>query len=743
MTRRRTSVIGPARASAAAGAARTDRQANAARPTPTQTSATQLREWALLAVRELSLSAALDAQQEKAQLDAVRRRWRIAHGREVGNPADSNQRSDVHRLNANRSGNILWRKRFSGEQVGWQANETSVLKYLGEVDPSSHEGLRQHVAWLGNLGRQDDKASRLSEVLTLDAGPNLDMWQDFAPTSGVGSDLLPLPLFAQPLFLAALVRQALIALEVLARHGVVHNDLKPGNLCLALPAAFKPHKGRVEGQWDLRHLPLRLIDFEIAFAPRVVRSHHAGDNANTSAFVRACHAAAIGLDAQLADAGRLHGPAHVAASQSNHEQDIAACLAAIDWGADLWSLGFMLDELCQQALGFIKTYLQAFVDRWDGGGAEHLAAQRAVAALPAQIGWLRQFASRLQAQERDVAQAGQTRLATRTALPHRHLWGELETQFTTLGPSTPHSACNFKLIDPESPLAEETGPALWDRAAAQARWAAAAFTAGASSLGRRGAVLTRKSGGQALTLAALVALPVAAWSWRAEAANFALPISQRQAAMELKTYHLNGAATSRWLARTWLALADALQPGQADAITLATLAQAPQFDNAAPMDRAVLAAVRDSHLRALVQLADRPGVAQGSAEANAIAKRLLLAVYHADSRLASQRTGSDDAVQLPYPAPLGPGTDPAFTALARLVRLQPQQLPLAALLHAHLMACHGPAAGQQDIGPSLAALMALPAGTPSRADYLAFAEAVQARLNQGQPLCLLVPAAGA
>lgn len=144
-----------------------------------------------------------------------------------------------------------------------------------------------------------------------------------------------------------------------------------------------------------------------------------------------------------------------------------------------------------------------------------------------------------------------------------------------------------------------------------------------------------------------------------------------------------------------------------------------------------------------MQLTDRPDVTLGLTDVNAIAARLLLAIYNSGNRLDSPpKTASANAPARPL-APLGAGTEPAFAALARLVELEPNTLPLAALLHAHLMACHGPAAGQPGIAPSLAALMALPAGTPSRADYLAFAEAVQARLNQGQPLCLLAPAAGA
>lgn len=194
MTRRRTSVIGAPRA---------------ARAGPEQVPPQALRQWSAAAARELVLSADGEPQQELQRLADTRRRWRIA----------------LQRLPPDSKGRVFWLKTFTQDNGAWMANETSVLKHCLHADPDGKLGLRRHVGLMKLEGQ-----SRLVEVSTLDAGPNLSMWRDFAPCTGVGQHALKLPLFSQPVFLAALVRQGLVALHALAPHRVVHGDLKPENL---------------------------------------------------------------------------------------------------------------------------------------------------------------------------------------------------------------------------------------------------------------------------------------------------------------------------------------------------------------------------------------------------------------------------------------------------------------------------------------------------------------------------------
>ena len=204
-------------------------------------------------------------------------------------------------------------------------------------------------------------------------------------------------------------------------------------------------------------------------------------------------------------------------------------------------------------------------------------------------------------------------------------------------------------------------------------------------------------------------------------------------------YRANGATAGRVLGRAWLALADSMLPGQGDATTLAVLANSPRFDKATQLDRPALAAARDSHLRALVQLADRPGAALRYPDANGVVRRLLLAIYDTGARLDSL-DAENGGLQTRPPQALGTGTEPAFSALAQLVNLQPQKLPLAALLHVHLLSCHGPASRQAEVLPSLVVLQAVPVSAPGSGHYLSFASAVELRRKGGKPLCLLMPA---
>ncbi len=794
-----------------------------------------LRHWGLRVARQLVLSGVplgtdddaairgpgdLHADQREQQQHAdVARRWQIATRQLNGNPAPTGERSSLSWFRPDGDQRYFWRKVYAQGYEHLQSNEHHVLLALGTRNRNLTGDLRQHVGWLKHLGTSGHGTSVI-QVETVDGGPNLDMWQDFAPCMGTGANALPLPLFANPTFLAALTRQALIALEALAQLKLVHGDLKPGNLCLAMPKGIDPSARLISGDLDLRHLQLRLIDFEFSFfedfprrvialrPPQVVDGQAWEYNANFSPFVHACHRAAMGL---------------------TNRHDIQRCLGAIDWGADLWALGDMLEQYALQAKEFIAAYGSAFSSAFGFNSLEHAFADQALAGLLQQCGQLLQFAEGLKAHERSAAHAGELNLPDRIDLPHQRLWLELEGLFPRLGPRAASSLCTLNFFNPsiqpgsedDAPAVGATSPAgdalrpVGERAAAPAaavpaarvlapapapvpaahdhrvllaleevlapapapvpaaaprttaaktgdpakpavlvkavagpsRWQVAwqrlhhwardtsielGLRLTSSGIQAAEALSRHRTGVVAATL--IVALPAIAWLWRADLAATALPISQRQAAGQLQAYQSKGATSGRWLGRAWLAVADTLQPGQGDAITLDAMPATPQFNIAAAPDRPALAAVRDSHLRALVQLVDRPGAALDHSQANGIAERLLLASFQASKRLEGDG-----------PVLLGSGTDAVHDALAQLRVLQPHGLPLAAMLHAHLVACYAPTKRHPEIDASLAALQRLPASAPSRTTYVDFASAMQARraaAGTSSP-CLLKPTAPA
>ena len=695
MTRRRTSVIGAPRAPQAR---------------PEQVPPQALRQWSAAAVRELVLSADGQPQQEQQRLADTRRRWRISLGRDSGNPEPSSGRSDLRRLPPDIKGRVFWLKTYTQANGAWMANEINVLTLCLNADKDGLLGLRRHVGLIKVEGQ-----SQLVEVSTLDSGPNLGMWQDFAPCTGVGQHALKLPLYCQPVFLAALVRQGLVALHALAPHRVVHGDLKPGNLCLALPegpGAWAMGKGEAQGHWNLRDLPLRLIDFEVGFAGQFNRPHHPGANPNMSPYLRACHRAAAGL-----------ANAH----------DRAEVMGGIDWGADTWALGFMLGEWVAQALAFNTAYLQAFGERWGIGSPAHAAADETVARLWVDLGWLGHFANVLQTHERPVSDAAQRRLEPRDHAPLRALWGQLEDRFAALNPSAPakSSMLGFSLIDPELPLAEEAGPSPWFAAAQRLRQQGAVLATRTARASRRALALATHRPRRLVLAALLLGLPTLAWQARGDVQHATLQLSQRWAPGPLRAFRNSGQAWQAHTGQAWLALAETLQPGQAAAITLTALGDAPVFDEHSPaIDPDALRKLRDASLRDVSQLARLSAAALAQPAANALGLRLLLATYHAGARLETTA-----------PVPLGPGTDGAADALARLHRVQGD--PLAALLQVQVLACHAPADRMAQATPSLDALLALPAGTASRSYYLAFAQFVRARIAAGQPPCLLHPAQAA
>lgn len=512
MTRRRTSVIGA-------------QHAPQGKPLEVQP---RQREWAADTLRLIVLSPSRDQQQEHQRWQDTQRRWRIAMGREVGNPADSANRSGVERLPADQYGKVFWSKRFHNSASEWQSNETSVLKFLGEADKGSTAKLRDHVAWMKEYSA-GDKGSHLNNFLILDAGPNLDMWQDFGAARDVAPDELPWPLFAQPLFLAAVVRQALVVLWNLARVKVVHGDIKPANFCLALPADWCVADGIGAGRWDLRNLPLRALDFELGYPPGSMRQPHVrkAGAVNESPYASACHLAAA-----------------LPAATDHNKNDL---LSGIDWGTDLWALGLMLDEWCGQAERFNTAYVAAFREEWGLDSDAYEAAGCAVSSLAPQLGLLRRFAGQLQAAERPLSDAGKRQLPARPDLPHVQLRGELEVLFPRLISGTGDSICHFTLIDPdplpidrESPLAEEAGPNPWLTVALRLRQKGSTLAARTSRASRSALTLVTRRPHRLVLAALLLGLPTLAWQARGDAQQLGLQLSQRWAPDPLRAFRSSG-----------------------------------------------------------------------------------------------------------------------------------------------------------------------------------------------------------
>ena len=699
MTRRRTSVIGAGRAPQAA---------------PVDVQLPALRQWAAMAVRELVLSADGDPQQELARLADTRRRWRIAHGREKGNPETDSGRSTLERLAPDNKGIVFWRKQFSGASSAWKTNETDVLKRCMDVDPQ-RATVSRHVTRMTLAGQ-----TRMLEVTTRDAGPNLGMWQDFAPYSGVGAAALPLPLFAQPAVLGAVVRQLLIALHALAEHHVVHTDLKPGNLCLALPnndGAWVVGKGTVQGRWNLRDLPLQLIDFEIGFAGRFNRLHHPGDNPNQSPYLRACHRAAQALP---------------------NDHDRAEVMCGIDWGADAWATGFMLAEWCEQAEAFIAAYKDAFAQRWGFASPAWHAADQALSPIQVDLAWLATFATTLQAQERPLADAGKRRLLARDYKELlRSLWGQLEDRFPPLHPSAQAatSTVTFSLIDPEAPLAEEAQPSRWRLAALAGHRHSAALAAAAVAIASRtAAMLSRRRA--PLATGALLAAAAALGISNAQALRHTGTGSTAWLAQGLLAVSLNPAwpyALTSALATPPRHLLDSLDPGQGDALALQTLVQAePAYralidrnaDGALqPATLGQLARQREADLRSLRVLASLADGTLASAPAKGLSARLLVRISEAGN-LLEQAAGK--------PVPVG-APAPAINALARLQSTQ--GWPMAAWLLAHYHACYAPDAGAQHLPAALALLVAVPARAPGGDFYPVWGRQWQGRQQGQRALC--------
>ena len=682
MTRRRTSSVigGPGRP---------------AEPAPAPEA---LRQWTLQAVRELVLSLNLDAAEEAQAWQDTARRWRIATGKEPGNPAPSADRSTVTR-EAPTKGETWWRKDYAPQFNALAANETDVLKKLADRDPGGTTGLRNHVAHF----EQTTKATRLARgaVRTKDVGPNLDMWHDFAPCAPVGRAALPLPLYVQPLFLAALTRQALVALGQLNQLQFIHGDLKPGNLCLAFPpsAQWRTTGNMAEGTWNLKSLPLRLIDFEAGFAPGINRLHHEVDNPNWSPYLLACYRRA---GAEV-DAHKRQG-----------------LLLGIDWGSDLWALGATLKDWCGIAQCFLQEFSAKVADHWGTDSLAHRSAQDTVGPLLAGLGWLGGFANDLQASEHDPADAAASSQAARPNPPHARLWARLEDKFK-LGPGDGERPQHFQLIIPTRPLAVARGSRLTDRATLQAR--AATRAAGAWALRHRRA---------AVAATAAAALVASAAQGRGSWAGAVTPALGRLASASLVAQVQGDSQLHATLAPLLLRLAGMLDSKLPASATVQALAQTPSLpDDGGVLSANTLKDLRDANLRALTLLADAPDaalLATDGPSGTLLGHRLLAQAYRSGKALeqAAGRSQPPESV------------DRHAAGLAGLYRRA--GWPLAALLHLHLRSCYGSEAGQQAdaLRPFIDSLSGLDRKQRvNREFYIPSARSYAERLDAGQDACLL------
>lgn len=379
--------------------------------------------WSLAAARELMLGSPDDPAIEDDCVAQSRRYWDIAHGKVRGNPEQSDGRSEIERIQKN--GKAFWRKRFGAENIYWQFNEMAALTSIGVADVGTKASrLREHVAWMRYMGV--DNATRLRVIETFDAGPNLYAWQVWVPCSKV--DGFALPLFVQAEFLAALVRRLLLGLESLNGINLIHNDIKTNNLCLAMPEFDKQKNGVCSTEIIFQTLELRLIDFETSFSDQRERFIYPSWQEWTSPFLKAC--------SEKAMRPNLH---------QNEKLDI---LSVIDWGSDLWSVGFVLDEWIRCGQVFLSNWLDAVRDNFGGNSDIYFRADAIEDACSKKFKFLTDFVKTLKIQDRPLSDAGKTRLEQREAT-HADLRKKLEDKFPVL---ESNKAIDIYWIDPHVPL---------------------------------------------------------------------------------------------------------------------------------------------------------------------------------------------------------------------------------------------------------------------------------------------------
>lgn len=705
MTRRRTSVIGPGRADAFA-------QAASAARSLAQPDAQTVWRWSLAAARELSLNLEGDPNLEAERLVAAQGHWNVANGWASGER--NNGRSQIKRIRAG-EGRSFWRKSFVDlTDQRFLVNEINVLTHIATTDLDRKVALREHVSW-GRFGNGDSVSSAITYVETLDAGPNLRHWQAWAPC--IERDGFALPVFIQAHFMAALTRKLLLALEALTAVGAVHNDVWDENLCWALPKTAYAKQQVWCAKIDFQRLEVRLIDFETCFIPGRQRLDHPHENPWVSPFVKACR--------QLA----MEPVADGAGKTPKHPQDKQAILAAIDWGADLWSLGHLLDEWIKDAGLFMDRWLNAVRETFGDDSpvcarANRVAGEQADALQPLQA-----FAHRLKAQDRPLSEVGQTHLHERTPT-HTALRIQLEGDFWLLT-SGRNSDVVMHWIDPHAPL----------RAPPASRWALA-LSRGAQGFSGWWRLHRKKAAaaGSALAMGGVLWIN----------------------APELKAWTLDQVENGSYLtANAWLD-----GGGSVQSEVLQLLLDAP---TSLARDAAQAGLLRSAQnikppsaerIKAFVAYANqaKPGYTRPAVDAEMAEQRLAtlraLVIWHwsgadlGQAALAGDVLGHLEAlytVQNQLEKVGAAQLDAsAVQALRRKVRplftVVGQRWPLARLLSIRLDACYEDGPLPHLFQNDVRSLLAIPASAEGADIYRGYALAVQERLDKGRSPCLIPPA---
>lgn len=517
-------------------------------------------------------------------------------------------------------------------------------------------------------------------VETEDAGPDLLRWQALYPTAALGQAAMPVPLFALPLFLAAVARQALLGLEVFHRHGVVHMDPWLANLCWQPDAAWlaKPTRPLT---LDLLRLPLKWIDFELALTR--------GYTDLTPVPCSRWHAPQVHALAALQEQFESGGQA-----DAQLRQQAQTAQQALDGRVDLWTFGYVLAQTARGANQWVTAMLQ---DSRAHFGADTPAAQsvrRALDSLPTGLSTLIQWAHSLQNLPQPL-----------TPPDYRRLQHALDAACPALLGGSPGAAQLHVTLQPP-------GQRRW-------RW---------PSLPR----LPRPSRAAVLVTAATLAVAGAVWQRAALAQalqNQLGPVAARWAVLGLPG--LDEPGHNRLAAH----LAPWAAPTQQAAEVHALRAAGGLVDIAMPADPPPLAAWargRARALRGLWLLSDalEAGVPP-SEELAHDAQRLLTVVYDQGNLLEQARPDQPAQRQPPDPAHLQRHLDALAAVQQRLNQ------PLAAWLGARWRACYQADSPERDQQVQRIAqqLAAWPAAQDPDGWYRQEGQRWLDRQRNGLPLC--------
>lgn len=676
--------------------------------------------------------------------------WNILVGQSSGNPATGVASGQAGRnaVSRQRNGGALstYHKQYKNDALSRACgrNEQMVLTELAGRDDCQE--LRGFVGAMYQLNAYGTSLSQ--ELWTVDAGASLKTWQWLVPCAlQAQADKLPWPLFGHASFVAALVHRALHVLSFCSRVQLVHGDLWDDNLCLAFDDTVglfpqrRQAQGVLVGALTLTALPLKCIDLETALMQHLER-HHPVDiqrNGDRNQWVSPLQS----------DIYRFRD------GEDGARRRVRIC-AQLDGRVDLWSLGAVLQRWLVRLDRFAEAYPEAL------RAAGHPAADAAAALAAGQArhsAWLKQFASRLKAlapaRADDIGTPAWPRWWAGTAAPHGSLMQDLVQQFPLLLART-QAQWTLRMLEPgpapgRPPASGATRMTVLDKAptdtaAAAAGKAAAAApivaaTAAARPAARGGpapaarpvpaprsapawlrsaAASARVRSGTLLLSAALVVLAATGWSHRATLADLAAERAADLGEHLADTWRASGRAAQHVL----LQLAVHRGPAGVLAGVERSVAQEPAWTEP-PGD--VVAAARTVRLRNLRALAlwHDAAASTGSPEGRALVERLLLNLYIAQNRIDAQN---------PDAAPDPDVVRALDHALPMLAALQ-DRWPLATLMALRLQACHAP--DTPALQPLVRALAAVPPSAPSARMYRDYAQAVQQRLDRGEPACLM------